>query len=655
MNSVHASIVYYLLKIFMALMRVLPVGIVLFIGRRIGDCAALSSKDRRKVFINLRIAFGGTKSDDELRQIMRKFYHSYGMNIVELARLPLIAKQGFSAYVTVDGREQVDAAIQKGRGVIFLSMHSGNWELANLVGSMTGHPYNMVANDMSRLRQVGKLINFLRQSGGARIINPGIGGRDIIRCLKQNEIVTLVADQGGREGINVPFFGRESSMSTGAVRLALKYDVPIVLVDIHRIDNGHRHHLKSKMYEVFKTGDTENDVVENLKCLTVQYEQWISDHPHEYLWPYKTWKYSKARTVVLLDDGRTGHLRQSQSVAQTLERKLKDKGFDPVRVTIPVQYRSDFHAKFFAFIAGNGFIPLGWNINLLRPWVSKESFAKLAAVKPDFVVSAGSRVSAVNYWMTHDNLAKSIHILRPGFFPFRDFGMLILPKHDLKEGQIRPKNVVMTNAAPNLIDKVYLDENVKGLLNHYSHLKMNLRNKMGVLIGGDTKGIVFSEQQIRRVIHQIKEISGRYNLELIVSTSRRTSGQVEQALMSEFKDFDRCALLIIANRANVPEAIGGILGLSTLVVVSGESISMVSEAASSGKKVVVFPVDGPDMKPLDNKYTRFVENLANAGYIAYAETKTIGAVIDATLKNKIPTRPVNDNVIIADALETFIQ
>jgi mitochondrial fission protein ELM1 len=544
--------------------------------------------------------------------------------------------------------------MQKGRGVIFLSMHSGNWELSNLVGSMAGYPYNMVANDMSRLRQVGALINALRQSGGAKIINPGIGGRDIIRSLKQNEIVTLVADQGGKEGINVLFFGRESSMSTGAVRLALKYDTAIVAVDIYRTDNGYQHHLTTKLYEVFKTGDTERDVVENLKCLAAQYEHWISGHPHEYLWSYKTWKYSQTRTIVVLDDGRTGHLRQSESVAQNLEQKFRDKGLDPVRVTISVKYRSDLHAKVFSFLAGNGFFPVGWNIDLLRPWVSGECYAKLAAVKPDVVVSAGSRVSAVNFWMTRDNLAKSIHVLRPGFFPLRDFGLVILPRHDLKD-QARPANIVVTDGAPNLIDKTYLDANVKGLLNRYSHLKMNLRNKMGILIGGDTKGVVLTEQQVRRVIHQIKEISGRYNLDLLVTSSRRTSEQVEQALVSEFKDFERCALLIIANRSNVPEAVGGILGLSTIVVASGESISMVSEAASSGKKVVVFPVDGPEMRPLDNKYTRFVDNLANAGYIAYAETKSVGAVVDAVLKNKIPTRAVNDNAVIAKALETFVE
>ena len=573
---------------------------------------------------------------------------------MELAWLPRVARRGIERYVTVDGRKNLDVAIQQGRGVIFLSMHSGNWELSSMVGSMCGYPYNMVANDMSHLHKLADLINSLRQSGGARIINPGIGGREIIRCLQKNEIVTLVVDQGGKEGVIVPFFGREASMSTGAVRLALKYNVPILLVDIHRTHGCH-HQLIALLFEPMKTGDTERDVVENLSCIAAQYERWISEHPQEYIWLYKTWKYSKMRTVAIVDDGRTGHLRQSQSVAMILEGILKNKGLAVSRVTIPLRYRSRAHAMAYGFLASGGFFPEICSLDVLRWFLERGSYEQVASVKPDFVISAGAKAAPVNFLFSRENAAKAISILRPGSVPTREFALVVLPRHDLDAGQPVPSNFVMTHAAPNLIGKDYLDENVRGLLNRYSHLKMNLRNKMGILIGGDTKGVVLAPQQIRLIIHQLKEAAARFNLDLIVTTSRRTSPEVEQLLIAELKEYDRCALLIIANHANVPEAVGGILGLSTLVVVSGESISMISEAASSGKKVVVFPVDGIDMKPLDNKYTRFIDDLGQQGYIACAETKSVGAVVDAVLKNKIPTRPVDDSATVAQALEKVLQ
>ena len=148
MKSAHASIAYYILKFFAAFVRAIPKGAALFIGQRIGDFAYLSVKNRRKAYRNLRLAFGGKKKPEEIRSILKQFYRSYGMNIIELAWLPRIAREGIQDYVTIDGREKLDEAIRRGKGVIFLSMHSGNWELANLFQLMCCYPYNMVANDM---------------------------------------------------------------------------------------------------------------------------------------------------------------------------------------------------------------------------------------------------------------------------------------------------------------------------------------------------------------------------------------------------------------------------------------------------------------------------------------------------------------------------
>ena len=64
MKSLHASIAYYILKGFAAFLRAIPESVALFIGRRIGDVAYLSVKNRRKAHMNLRIAFGGKKSPE---------------------------------------------------------------------------------------------------------------------------------------------------------------------------------------------------------------------------------------------------------------------------------------------------------------------------------------------------------------------------------------------------------------------------------------------------------------------------------------------------------------------------------------------------------------------------------------------------------------
>ena len=97
------------------------------------------------------------------------------------------------------------------------------------------------------------------------------------------------------------------------------------------------------------------------------------------------------------------------------------------------------------------------------------------------------------------------------------------------------------------------------------------------------------------------------------------------------------------------------LALSDVVVVSGESVSMVSEALSSGKKTVVFPVEGMDRKPLDNKYSRFTSALSEEGYLVTAKSTRVAEAVDSLFKDKIKPRPLDDNDRLSTALRKIVR
>ncbi|MBF0593672.1 MAG: mitochondrial fission ELM1 family protein [Candidatus Omnitrophica bacterium] len=658
LNSFQASLACTALKGISAFFKALPLPAGLWIGRRIGELSFwLNPKSRRKAYQNVRIAFGASKNWREIDRIVWDLHRAFGQNVVEVARLTLIPARGYEQYVIIDGREHIDAAIKKGRGVIFLSIHSGNWELSNMVGSLVGYPYNMVANYLGHVNQVADLLDSWRTSGGCRIINPGIGGREIIRALKRNEIVTLVADQGGSDGMNVPFFNRDASMSTGAVRIALKYGVPVFLVDMHRV-NIEKHHLEVEPVDLVVTADPESDVYENMVRIARRFEEWTIQHPAEYLWFYKTWKYATDRHVVILDDGRTGHLRQSQAMARQVAAVLLEQGLKATVSTIRIEWRNSLSGLLCGLLSMMRPLTAGLGLLALKPFLTDESYAFLCSIKTDTVISCGTRNAWVNVWLSADNEARSICVLRPGGpgpagpSP-NDFSLVVLPRHDVK-GQ-PPVNAVLTKVAPNLIDHSYLDNNVRGLVARFSHLKLHGRPKIGFLIGGDTKGVVLSEQQIRVVIHQLKEAAGKFSADILVTTSRRTSPEVEALVAREFNDYSRSALVILASKNNVPEAVGGILGLSDVVVVSGESISMLSESAVSGKKTIVFPVDGMDRKPLNNKYTRFAEMLSNDGHVACVRTTQVAEAVDRLLRDKVKMIPIDDHTALLSAVRKILQ
>ncbi|MBF0386805.1 MAG: mitochondrial fission ELM1 family protein [Candidatus Omnitrophica bacterium] len=636
-------------------MQALPLGCALWIGRRLGEIAFwLNPGNRRKVYQHMRIAFGADRPAGKITALVWELYRNYGQNIIEIARLSRYAACGLDEQVDIQGREHVDRLLLQGRGLIFLSIHSGNWELSNMAGSMRGHPYNMVANYLDHVNKVADLLDSWRKSGGCKIINPGIGGREIIKALKRNEIVTLVADQGGSDGLLLPFFGREASMSTGAVRIALKYGVPICLVDIARV-GGAKHRLRVLPFELTATKVVERDVHDNMLRIVAHFEAWTREHPAEYLWFYKTWKYARDRRILILDDGRTGHLRQSEALARQVSSAFKERGLKAILNTVTIEWRSGLAPLILGACSLLRFLGGGLGLLALKPFLTAESYALLCSLKPDVVISCGNKNAWVNVWAAADNGARNICILRPGALGpgQNEFDLLVMPGHDVK-GRV-PANVVVTKVAPNLVDQSYLDDNVRGLTSRFSHLKLHGRSRIGLLIGGDTKGLVLGEQQVRVVIHQLKEAAQKYSADILVTTSRRTSPAVEALVAREFNDFSSTALIILASRNNVPEAVGGILGLCDLVVVSGESVSMLSEAASSGKKVIVFPVDGPDRKPLINKYSAFAEMLSAGGHVVYARTTQVADAVDRLLRDKVRTISLEDNATLLEAARKIVR
>ena len=275
--------------------------------------------------------------------------------------------------------------------------------------------------------------------------------------------------------------------------------------------------------------------------------------------------------------------------------------------------------------------------------------------KADFIISCGSSVAGLNYFLSSDHEAQSIVVLKPGLLGCRRFDLTMLPEHDHPPNRTLRENICLTKGAPNLVDQDYLKEQSSRLLDRYSHLKLRAQLRIALLIGGNTHSYVLDGKHIRIAINQIKEVAEAINADILVTTSRRTPAHIESILQREFRKHSRCPLLIIANRNNVPEAVGGILGLSDIIVVSGDSISMISEAASSGKGTVVFPLKEKDKSKLRrDKYGPFIERLNEEGFILSCKVTGIGQAISDLAKNKIKTKVLDDNEVIFNAVRKIV-
>ncbi|MBF0484228.1 MAG: mitochondrial fission ELM1 family protein [Candidatus Omnitrophica bacterium] len=650
------SILCLFIRVFSAFIRCLPFSIALFIGRMLGSLAFIfNPKLRRKCYYNLKQAFAETKSPEELRRMVKQFFIQFGQNIIDFMRLPLLTKENRDQLAAVEGIEYACSALAKGKGLIFFAMHFGNWEMASVLGGLLGFPYKIMVNPHPRFPKLDALLNEYRLRSGSVALSTGMGPREFIKVLKNNETMGIVIDQGGKDGVRVPFFGRTASMSIGGLRLALKYDASVCQVSTFRMPNG-RNCLKiMPEMKLIKTGDIDNDIRMNLiECIKVM-EQEILEYPHTYLWTYKVWKHSDQANIVIVSDGKAGHERQSQAVAKILQGVLKNRKIEAAVEKCLVEYKSVTHAQIASIVlpAVSRFLKEG-HLTFLKIFLTKKSYADLMKIKCDYVISCGSSMAGINYVLGEETGSKRIVIQKPGNFSYKRFSALILPQHDKKNDK-EYQNVIFTKGSPNLITPEYLKDMGHKLVQRYPMVKKDSHLKIGVLIGGDAKNMFIAKEQIRVLMHQLKAFAAEFSMRLLVTTSRRTSVEVEHILTKELSNDPLCAMLVIANRNNFAEAVGGILGESDFLVVSGDSISMVSEALSSGKPTVVFkPEFRRTILKQKFKHEIFVDQLNDQGFVFVTEEKNIGEVLGQMAKKKIQARVMDDEVNIIKALERIL-
>ena len=259
------------------------------------------------------------------------------------------------------------------------------------------------------------------------------------------------------------------------------------------------------------------------------------------------------------------------------------------------------------------------------------------------VISCGSLLAPINYIIARENLAKSIVVMRPSILSTRRFDLVVMSQHDHPP---KKKNITAIEGALNLINEDYLKEQGTTLT---MQLEMNKELVLGLLVGGDTKAFRLSSDLIKGIISQLKASLEKLDAQVLITTSRRTSPEIERLLKEEFSDYPRCKLLIIANEKNIPYAVAGILALSKIIITSPESISMISEAANSQKYVLVF-----NAQRLGMRHRRFLDHFAKNKYIYLVDSRDLSRKIEELWLNRPEIHTLKDNLLLGEAIKKIL-
>jgi KDO2-lipid IV(A) lauroyltransferase len=183
-----------------------------------------------------------------------------------------------------EGLENVDRALEAGKGCIAVLPHMGNWDAAGRWLTERGYAVVSVAEEL-RPRRLFEMFLRHREELGMRIVpltKEGHVGQQLATLLSQNQLVALVADRdlSGR-GVEVEMFGGVRKLPAGPALLSLTSGAPILVCPIHTTERGWFCRLGEPL-EITPTGDRRRDVGAITRLIADEFERAIAVNPPDW-------------------------------------------------------------------------------------------------------------------------------------------------------------------------------------------------------------------------------------------------------------------------------------------------------------------------------------------------------------------------------------
>jgi KDO2-lipid IV(A) lauroyltransferase len=271
---------------------VLPRKLAFRLGEWVGTAMFWLMPRRRAIgFRNLDIAFGNELSVEEKTRILRLTFKNLGKSLAEILQFSKMSREYIRQKHTIIGQEHYLAAREQGKGVIFLTAHIGNWEMALHIQSAAGYPLNIVVRPLDN-PYLDRLMTKRREMFGSTVLARRNGLKYILAALRKQETVGILMDQNTlrSRGIFVDFFGKPACTIPVIALLALRYHVPVIPGFLVRTGfDTHTLYFHEEV-EIIRTGDTQNDIKANTARFNAIIEEFIRKYPDQWFWIHNRWK-----------------------------------------------------------------------------------------------------------------------------------------------------------------------------------------------------------------------------------------------------------------------------------------------------------------------------------------------------------------------------
>ena len=253
-------------------------------GERLGKIHyALDRKHRFRTFANLEMAM--PELGDKRFEVGREVFRHFGRVAGDFLRTPVRTQEEVLASVTVEGYEHIEEAEARGKGILCVTGHFGNWERYSQWMVAKGKKLSVIARDANQEGLQARVLA-IRESVGVEVLSRGNSARHALVRLRRNEMIGILADQNSRD-CYAPFFGQPCGTVVGPAVLHQRSGGALLPMYCVWEDYG-RYHVV--VLPPVDPDNLETDPVKIMADLNLALESMVRKHPQQWLWMHDRWK-----------------------------------------------------------------------------------------------------------------------------------------------------------------------------------------------------------------------------------------------------------------------------------------------------------------------------------------------------------------------------
>jgi KDO2-lipid IV(A) lauroyltransferase len=274
----------YIYKVSLWLAHILPLPIMKWITNKFAYLTYfLYEEARSNVEDNLSHIFADPVM---IKNSAKEVFINYGLYLADWAKLIAIdSKEVLSRFSVIEGNETFREAHKKGKGIILLAAHLGNWELGGLFFGSSGLPINIITarDEVNEIANSRAAVRVLHNVKTITIDDAPFFFIDIVNALRRNEIVAMLIDRYERKnGVLIDFFGKPAYFPPGPVLLARSTGCAVLPAFTVMEGNGSYKTAVGSSIEMEFSDDKDKDVYVNLKKIVSIFEQYIRKYPNQW-------------------------------------------------------------------------------------------------------------------------------------------------------------------------------------------------------------------------------------------------------------------------------------------------------------------------------------------------------------------------------------